>query len=414
MSKDGKKLYFTSNRRESLGGLDIFVSERDSTGNWGVPTNAGPVINTPYNEETPFLANNDRSLFFSSRGHLNMGGYDIFRSDLDASGNWGPPVNLGFPVNTTDDDLFFTPVGDGTRGYTAKFDPEGFGKMDLFFYEIFTDHNPRIFTVEGIASIDNLHPDFLEPVRITAINNADALRVVSAVTDPASGRYSLSLPQGSYRFTWSSDGAADISKTVDLPRTFNGDTVRVEKVSLSPSDFEAYLRVTGDTLILVRPGELVSVGLETEPRSALRGELKTADTLIILGNHRITDSTFIFTLMPDRGESRVFFILTDRFGNQTSASVRIICMENSGSSKPVENPGIAEQPVVKPAVIATQPSDRDSAPGDKAGQPDAASAGDATGARDVCWLWWLALILLLVILYIYWRSRSGKNKRDEK
>ncbi len=230
-----------------------------------------------------------------------MGGYDIFRSDLDASGNWGPPVNLGYPVNTTDDDLFFTPVGDGSRGYTAKFDSDGFGNMDLFFYEIFSNRNPRMFTVEGIASIDNLHPDFLETVKITAINNADALRVVSAVSDPASGRYSLRLPQGSYRFTWSSDGAADISKTVDMPRTLAGDTIHIEKVSLSPSDSEAWLRVTGDTLIVVRSGEQVSVGLETEPRSILRIELRTADTLIILGSHRITDSTFIFTLVPDKG-----------------------------------------------------------------------------------------------------------------
>lgn len=414
MSKDGRKLYFTSNRRESLGGLDIFVSERDSTGNWGVPSNAGPVINTPYNEETPFLANDDRSLFFSSRGHLNMGGYDIFRSDLDASGNWGPPVNLGYPVNTTDDDLFFTPVGNGSRGYTAKFDPDGYGKMDLFFYEIFSDRNPRIFTVEGIASIDNLHPDFLEPVKITAINNADASRVVSAVSAPASGRYSLSLPQGSYRFTWSSDGAADFSRTVEMPRTLIGDTVHIERVSLSSSDSEAWLRVKGDTMIIARPGDTVSVGLETEPRSILRIDLKTADSLISLATHRITDSTFIFTLMPDKGESRVYFTLTDRFGNLNSASVRIICRKDSGSGKQAEKPGITEQPAVKPAVIAAETPDTVSIAQDEAVQQGSGSAGEVTGTRDVCWLWWLALILLLVVLYIIWRSRSKKNTRDIK
>jgi len=80
----------------------------------------------------------------------------------------------------------------------------------------------------------------------------------------------------------------------------------------------------------------------------------------------------------------------------------------------MESTGITEQPVVKPAVIATQPADSGSVAGDKTGQTDSASAGDTTGTRDVCWLWWLALILLLVILYIYWRSRSGKNKRDAK
>ncbi len=147
ISNDGKKIYFTSNRRESIGGLDIFVSARDSSGNWGPAVNLGPEINTVYNEETPFLANDDRTLFFSSRGHYNMGGYDIFRSDLDENGNWTTPVNIGYPLNTTDDDLFFTPVGNGDRAYHAKFADDGFGKMDLFACDIYIEEPPA-FTVE--------------------------------------------------------------------------------------------------------------------------------------------------------------------------------------------------------------------------------------------------------------------------
>ncbi|HSO78531.1 MAG TPA: hypothetical protein VLQ76_08180, partial [Bacteroidales bacterium] len=77
-------------------------------------------------------------------------------------------------------------------------------------------------------------------------------------------------------------------------------------------------------------------------------------------------------------------------------------------------PGIAEQPVVKPAVIAVQTPDTVSISQDEAGQEGPVSAGETTGTRNVCWLWWLALILLLVILYIIWRSRFGKNKRDIK
>ncbi|HUW93280.1 MAG TPA: hypothetical protein VMV74_08955 [Bacteroidales bacterium] len=414
MSKDGKKLYFTSNRRESMGGLDIFISERDSTGNWGVPVNAGPVINTPYNEETPFLGNNDRSLFFSSRGHLNMGGYDIFRSDLDESGNWGPPVNLGYPVNTTDDDLFFFPAGDGNRGYIAKFDPQGYGKMDILFIEIFSQRNPRSFTVAGIATVENLHADFAEPVKIKAINNCDALRVVSAVTDSASGRYSLRLPQGSYNFIWSSDGAADVSKTVAMPITYKEDTVRIDRVMLPRTDFKADLRLRGDTLIQVLPGELASISLEVEPQSLLRIDLLYGDSLVNLATHRITDSSFDFSIMPEKGDSRVFFSLTDRFGNQNSVSVHIVCKE---SIKPVRRniePGIIERPVVKLAEIPVHKPDTLSSEGGDAGQQDLESSGETTGGPHRCWLWWLALIGLLVILYIIWRSRPGKNKRDEK
>lgn len=152
LSSDGKRLFFTSNRRESLGGLDIFVSARDSSGNWGPAANLGPQINTVYNEETPFLTNNDSTLFFSSRGHYNMGGYDIFRSDLDRNGRWSTPVNLGYPLNTTDDDLFFTPLGSGNRGYFGKFADDGQGRMDIYSCDIYSELNPRSATAKEMGT----------------------------------------------------------------------------------------------------------------------------------------------------------------------------------------------------------------------------------------------------------------------
>ena len=98
ISHDNKKLYFTSNRKGSFGGLDIYLSKRDSTGDWGPAVNLGPVINTPYNEESPFLTQDDKTLFFSSRGHFNMGGYDIFYSTLLDNGEWSVPLNVGYPL----------------------------------------------------------------------------------------------------------------------------------------------------------------------------------------------------------------------------------------------------------------------------------------------------------------------------
>ena len=77
-----KNFILPATEKEHYGGLDIYVSKRDSTGDWGPAVNLGPVINTPYNEESPFLSKDDKTLFFSSRGHFNMGGYDIFSSTL--------------------------------------------------------------------------------------------------------------------------------------------------------------------------------------------------------------------------------------------------------------------------------------------------------------------------------------------
>ncbi len=135
MSHDNSRLYFTSNRKNTIGGLDIYVSSRDTSGDWGPAANLGPAINTPYNEETPFLSKDDKILFFSSRGHMNMGGHDIFYSTLLENGEWSVPVNVGYPVNSTDDDLFFSPLNDGKEGYIAKFSPHGFGRHDIYRLE---------------------------------------------------------------------------------------------------------------------------------------------------------------------------------------------------------------------------------------------------------------------------------------
>jgi outer membrane protein OmpA-like peptidoglycan-associated protein len=109
ISGDGKWLYFTSDRPGGFGGLDIYRSTRISGDEWGKPENLGSDINTYYNEETPFLTKNDTRLYFSSQGHTTIGGYDIFYSDLREDGNWKLPDNLGYPVNTGGDDLFFNP-----------------------------------------------------------------------------------------------------------------------------------------------------------------------------------------------------------------------------------------------------------------------------------------------------------------
>ncbi|HSL85334.1 MAG TPA: hypothetical protein VK861_00200, partial [Bacteroidales bacterium] len=167
VSRDNNRLYFTSNRTGGYGGLDIYVSTRERSGDWGPPVNLGPVINTPYNEESPFLAENDRKLFFSSRGHFNIGGYDIFYSEQTTNGEWTKPVNAGYPLNTTDDDLFFKPLDKGFEGYIARYSPDGFGRQDIYRVQIFSDKNPRRFFVMGMAKTADLAAGIADRIKIT-------------------------------------------------------------------------------------------------------------------------------------------------------------------------------------------------------------------------------------------------------
>lgn len=133
LSPDGSTLFFTSNKEGGYGGLDIYMSKTDKNGKWGKPVNLGPTINTAEDEESPFLDFDGKSLHFSSRAHKGMGGYDIYKSVYDSLTNkWSEPENLGYPINTADDDIYFVLSGDGRHGYYASIREDGVGEKDLY------------------------------------------------------------------------------------------------------------------------------------------------------------------------------------------------------------------------------------------------------------------------------------------
>ncbi len=138
ISKDGKTLYLASNRKDAIGGMDIYKSTLDENGEWGTPKNLGSVINTKLNEDTPFITEDEKTLFFSSQGHHGIGGYDLYKSVLNENGEWGTPENLGYPLSTTDDDLFYYPWNNGKLAYMALIEPDGFGKEDIYEIQVVT------------------------------------------------------------------------------------------------------------------------------------------------------------------------------------------------------------------------------------------------------------------------------------
>jgi len=133
VSPDGSLAVFSSNRPGSLGGLDIYYATRDRKGNWGAARNLGATINTPYDEDGPFIDYDGKSLYFSSKGHKGMGGFDIYKSAYDsATQTWGEPINLGYPINTPDNDVFFVSTPDGERGWYSSAREDGLGFTDIY------------------------------------------------------------------------------------------------------------------------------------------------------------------------------------------------------------------------------------------------------------------------------------------
>jgi len=130
---NGKKLYFASDRSGGFGGLDLYMSERRTNGKWGAAVNLGPKINTIFDEDAPSIGKEGDRIFFSSKGHKAMGGYDIFTAKWDeANQSFKNPENLGFPINSSDDDNTYITSPDSGIAYYSSFRENGAGDLDIF------------------------------------------------------------------------------------------------------------------------------------------------------------------------------------------------------------------------------------------------------------------------------------------
>ncbi len=132
VTPDGKNIYFTSERPGGYGGRDIYRIVKLSDGSWSQPFNLGPKINTPNDEESPFILIDNKTMYFASNGPNSMGGFDIFVSVRDENNEWSDPINLGYPINSTGDDLFYTTTVNGQKGYLSSFRKGGKGEKDIY------------------------------------------------------------------------------------------------------------------------------------------------------------------------------------------------------------------------------------------------------------------------------------------
>ncbi|MEN0049356.1 MAG: OmpA family protein [Bacteroidota bacterium] len=167
ISCDGRTIFFASDREGSLGGTDIWMSEREPDGSWAEPTNLGTSVNTAANEEAPFITNDGKTLYFSSFGHFGMGGEDIYYSKLQRGGKWSKARNLGAPVNSSARELGFFLTADGRTGYFASDREGGAGGIDIYQFKLPNQllADPVTY-VEGIVKgkIDDL------PIRPATVN----------------------------------------------------------------------------------------------------------------------------------------------------------------------------------------------------------------------------------------------------
>ncbi|MBS1490669.1 MAG: PD40 domain-containing protein [Bacteroidetes bacterium] len=217
ITPDGKTIYFASNRAGGKGGLDIWKTELKADGKWGQPVNLGPEINSADNEDAPFIHPDQKTLFFTSDGHNTMGGNDIFRSSL-VNGKWTRPENMGYPVNTTANDNYFTLLADGRRGYFSSDRKGGQGAQDIYYIDM-PENSSSIPLTMLKGKILNAETGKPIPTKMYVIDKTSKKEVEFVYDpDPKTGDYLIILPPSkSYDIVIESEDFLPYTLNVNIP-----------------------------------------------------------------------------------------------------------------------------------------------------------------------------------------------------
>lgn len=190
ISPDGKELYIVSEAEGGKGGRDIYRATKDGD-SWGAPEILPDVINTEYNEDAPYLSKDGKYLYFSSNGHNSMGGYDIFRSERQEDGSWGEPMNIGSPYNSSGDDIYYLENNNGTIAYYASLRKGSTGNLDIYAATIECENIP-VTEIKGYAIFARNGRPLGGTIHV--VNKDTGEDYGTFPIDGKTGRYTMSLP----------------------------------------------------------------------------------------------------------------------------------------------------------------------------------------------------------------------------
>lgn len=217
LSPDGKQLYFTSNRKGGYGGIDIYVSNLMPNGKWSEPVNLGPQINTAYNEESPILCPNGKTLYFASQGHNSMGGFDIFYSSKLDDSAWSVPTNVGYPFNTPDNEYYFFPI-DSLTGYMPMVVENQSSIYEIYKVSIYPSIAKKIKLFGNVKLSDNAD---VKSDSITIFVKDTSNNTVAMALPLSDGSYSVDIKPGTYKIFASSEFYIMDTLMLNIPLTYN-------------------------------------------------------------------------------------------------------------------------------------------------------------------------------------------------
>ena len=255
LTSDGQTLYFVSDREGGYGGRDIYKCVKLPNGEWSKSQNLGAPINTEYDEDGPFIHPDGKQLYFASKGHKSMGGFDIFfstKNESDSGISWTEPINMGHPINTTDDDVFFVTSTDGKRAYYSSFQEGGFGEKDIYQLSLNDQSQKDLAVLRGFIKMYN-GTNLPFDTRVSVFD-ADTKEQITMETKPnsKSGKYLMVLPTNKrYTLVYETPGCDKVTKEVALN----------ESMSLNKIDGAFLL----DTVVMCKGGPHAPIA-ETDPK----------------------------------------------------------------------------------------------------------------------------------------------------
>lgn len=239
-SKDGNTLFYVTDAPGGFGEKDIYISKKGEDGKWKKGDNMGALINTPYDEDAPFLSPDGKTLYFSSRGHKGLGGYDIFKTEL-VDGTWTKPENLGAPINSMEDDIYFILAKNGETGYYSSGRPGGLGSQDIYMVFMIEEEEKDLdsipdtnITKDPIVFAVNLSGNIkshVDKIPLDALINGNGQGFDTTTTSDDLGNYKLGFEkEGEYLITVSKDGYLTNKQKVNLKEGDNKKNVYLWKI----------------------------------------------------------------------------------------------------------------------------------------------------------------------------------------
>lgn len=299
ISSDGNRIIFASSRNGGYGSEDLYMTERNVFGEWGPAMNLGGMINTPFSDHSPFFSQDGKTLYFASKGHSGYGGYDLFKT-VSENGKWSVPVNLGRPLNTEGDDVYFTIGGSGEIGYFAS--DRGQDQSDLFQIEIPEDMRPQpTVVVEGIVTNSKTRALVGGYVMVEDLNTAELIAV--SKSNSATGKYLVVLPAGrTYSVSANKEGFFFHSERFDVPSTSKFQTIRKD-IELKP--IEKGAKVVLNNIFFETGKATLSPQSRVELEKAIDLMKVNPSMKIEVGGHtdNVGDDAFNMKLSHDRAKS---------------------------------------------------------------------------------------------------------------